>query len=102
MDMVKLRLQNRTIAWKAKDIFVGIWKKEGLKGLYRGVYPTIAGYLPTWMIYFTIYDESKKYYNKKLNDKIVLSHILSALQAGLASTIITNPIWVARSTFLLM
>ena len=95
--MVKLRLQNRQTANKAQEIITAIWNKEGIKGLYRGVNPTIAGYLPTWMIYFTIYDASKKYYTRELNNKLVLSHILAALQAGLASTIITNPLWVVRS-----
>jgi solute carrier family 25 folate transporter 32 len=97
--MIKLRLQNRNTARRAHDVFKAIWDKEGIRGLYRGVNPTIAGYLPTWMIYFTVYDSSKKYYTRHLSDKIVLSHILSALQAGLASTILTNPLWVARSNF---
>lgn len=33
--------------------------EEGLRGLYRGLTPTIVGYLPTWAIYFTIYDYCK-------------------------------------------
>jgi hypothetical protein len=97
--MIKLRLQNRNTARRAHDVFKAIWDKEGIRGLYRGVNPTIAGYLPTWMIYFTVYDSSKKYYTQRLSNNIVLSHILSALQAGLASTILTNPLWVARSNF---
>lgn len=33
-----------------------IYRQNGLKGFYRGLGPTIAGYLPTWGIYFTVYD----------------------------------------------
>lgn len=31
-----------------------IWYTEGIRGLYRGLAPTIYGYLPTWAIYFTV------------------------------------------------
>ena len=31
-----------------------IWTHEGIRGLYRGLAPTIYGYLPTWAIYFTV------------------------------------------------
>lgn len=33
-----------------------IYRQSGLRGFYRGLGPTIAGYLPTWGIYFTVYD----------------------------------------------
>lgn len=39
--------------------FKTIWKQEGFRGLYRGLGPTIFGYLPTWAIYFTVYDKVK-------------------------------------------
>lgn len=36
-----------------------IWAKDGIRGLYRGLGPTIFGYLPTWAIYFAVYDKVK-------------------------------------------
>ena len=33
-----------------------IWRQSGVRGFYRGLGPTIGGYLPTWGIYFTVYD----------------------------------------------
>lgn len=39
--------------------FGSIWATEGFRGLYRGLGPTIFGYLPTWAIYFTVYDKVK-------------------------------------------
>ena len=36
-----------------------IWKEEGLRGLYRGLGPIIMGYLPTWAVWFTVYNKSK-------------------------------------------
>lgn len=39
--------------------FSSIWQLDGFRGLYRGLGPTIIGYLPTWAIYFTVYDKVK-------------------------------------------
>ena len=36
-----------------------IWAEEGIRGLYRGLGPTLYGYLPTWAIYFSAYDYFK-------------------------------------------
>lgn len=36
-----------------------IWKNEGLRGMYRGLGPIILGYLPTWAVWFTVYNKSK-------------------------------------------
>ena len=36
-----------------------IWREEGVRGMYRGLGPLILGYLPTWMVYFTVYEKTK-------------------------------------------
>lgn len=36
-----------------------IWREEGIRGMYRGMGPLLMGYLPTWGIYFTVYQQSK-------------------------------------------
>lgn len=36
-----------------------IIQTDGLRGMYRGLGPTILGYLPTWAIYFAVYDSIK-------------------------------------------
>ena len=36
-----------------------IWKEEGIRGMYRGLGPIIFGYLPTWAVYFTVYEKCK-------------------------------------------
>jgi solute carrier family 25 folate transporter 32 len=43
-----------------------IWYEEGIRGLYRGLSPTILGYLPTWAIYFTAYDYCKGKWGKEI------------------------------------
>jgi hypothetical protein len=65
MDMVKLRMQNTkpSPSLTAYSLLADIWKAGGIRELYKGIYPTAAGYLPAWMIYFTVYDSSKRYFN---------------------------------------
>jgi solute carrier family 25 folate transporter 32 len=71
LDVVKTRLQAQAQARNAKD-YEGvkatvsrILKQSGVRGLYRGLGPTILGYLPTWGIYFTVYDEVKQYFGAR-------------------------------------
>ncbi|KAG2236666.1 hypothetical protein INT48_000663 [Thamnidium elegans] len=100
LDVVKTRLQNQgrqevgTIEYRGT---VGTLKRirleEGFRGLYRGLGPTVVGYLPTWAIYFTVYD-----YCNPGNDWML--HIASAMTAGMASTSLTNPVWVIKTRFM--
>jgi solute carrier family 25 folate transporter 32 len=36
-----------------------IWREEGIRGMYRGLGPIVMGYLPTWAVWFTVYNKSK-------------------------------------------
>lgn len=91
--------------------------------MYRGLGPTILGYLPTMAIYFAIYDGIKtrfgepplgkvpkhdriypaaqtKGYQPVMRDHPWTLHILSAMIAGAASTTCTNPLWVIKTRFM--
>ncbi|KAK9451822.1 mitochondrial carrier domain-containing protein [Limtongia smithiae] len=76
-----------------------IWKTEGIKGFYRGVVPITLGYLPTWMVYFTVYERCKKEFANinAIRDSPFAQHMISALCAGCMSTTATNPIWVVKT-----
>lgn len=105
LDVAKTRLQNQGKALPGETPYRGtigtlnrIWLEEGKRGLYRGLGPTILGYLPTWAIYFTTYDYCKSRWSNKLDhEKEWLLHIVSAMTAGAASTILTNPLWVIKT-----
>lgn len=73
-----------------------IWREEGLRGMYRGLGPIILGYLPTWAVWFTIYNKSKTVISQyQINTFAV--NFWSSVIAGASSTIVTNPIWVIKT-----
>ena len=66
-------------------IFNRIWAQDGFKGLYRGLGPTIVGYLPTWAIYFTVYDKVKASMGA-LRGKLLSSYFPSLFPSDLSSS----------------
>lgn len=72
LDVIKTKLQAqgglRNLGDKSTRViyrgFVGsartIWTEEGIRGMYRGLGPIVLGYLPTWAVYFTVYEKAKK------------------------------------------
>ncbi|KAJ9072020.1 hypothetical protein DSO57_1031505 [Entomophthora muscae] len=76
-----------------------IWKIEGIRGLYKGLLPTVLGYLPSWSIYFVCYDAFKE--SAQITFGGTMSHSLihmgSAMSAGCISTLVTAPFWVIKT-----
>ncbi|CEP60397.1 NAD+ transporter LALA0_S01e09824g [Lachancea lanzarotensis] len=108
LDVAKTRLQAqglRPASIKYYNGIVGtlstIVRDEGVRGLYKGLVPIVMGYFPTWMIYFTVYEKSKKRYPQIFGSSDFFSHSLSALTAGSISTILTNPVWVVKTRLML-
>lgn len=109
LDVVKTRAQAHTKlsnghdATKVRivDAFKSILREDGPKGLYRGLVPITIGYLPTWMIYFTVYERAKGFYAKLTHrfhiESNFLDHFCSAVTAGMSSSIAVNPIWVVKT-----
>ncbi|KAE9579607.1 Mitochondrial nicotinamide adenine dinucleotide transporter 1 [Colletotrichum fructicola] len=73
-----------------------IWREEGIRGMYRGLGPIVLGYLPTWAVWFTVYNKSKDWM-KQRHDNAVFINFWSSIIAGASSTIVTNPIWVIKT-----
>ncbi|KAF8510066.1 mitochondrial carrier domain-containing protein [Hysterangium stoloniferum] len=127
LDVIKTKLQAQAVArghpgyLGVLDTLKTILRHDGIRGLYRGLGPTMLGYLPTWAIYFAVYDGIKtrfgeaplgstqrhvypaahpKGYQPTMRDHPWSLHILSAMTAGACSTISTNPLWVIKTRFM--
>ncbi|KAJ9187821.1 hypothetical protein P3X46_003238 [Hevea brasiliensis] len=75
-----------------------IFQKEGLRGMYRGLGPTVLALLPNWAVYFSIYEQLKSLLSS--NDENHLSigaNMIAASGAGATTTIFTNPLWVVKT-----
>ncbi|KNZ49226.1 hypothetical protein VP01_513g3 [Puccinia sorghi] len=101
LDVVKTKLQAQGGLLHSSSMRI-IWREEGFRGLYRGLGPTIIGYLPTWAIYFTVYDAAKaKLADSRPNhQEDAVAHVLAAMTAGATSTIATNPLWLIKTRFM--
>lgn len=105
LDVVKTRFQATSQQYHYTgflDALKTILRDEGVKGLYRGVIPVTVGYLPTWAIYFTIYEKAKNFYPGLLKRKFgleydLLNHFAASTTAGACSSFVVNPIWVVKT-----
>ncbi|KAF3675398.1 Nicotinamide adenine dinucleotide transporter 1, chloroplastic [Capsicum annuum] len=109
LDVIKTRLQVHGVpklgnANVRGSLIVGsleqIFQREGLRGMYRGLSPTVLALLPNWAVYFTIYDQLKNFLGSDVDGSHQLSvgaNMLAASGAGAATTIATNPLWVVKT-----
>eukprot|EP00850_Spirogloea_muscicola_P018548 SM000171S03237 [mRNA] locus=s171:172915:176234:- [translate_table: standard] len=94
---------------------VNIFRTEGVRGLYRGLSPTMVALLPNWAVYFTVYEQLKQLLHSEqahsskegskqlqaagpINHRVSLvANVCSAAGAGAATIIATNPLWVVKT-----
>ncbi|NWQ60857.1 S2536 protein, partial [Neopipo cinnamomea] len=74
-----------------------ILEKEGLRSLFRGLGPNLAGVAPSRAIYFAVYSGVKERLNAVLVPESKKVHILAAACAGMSSATVTNPIWLVKT-----
>ncbi|KAG8861752.1 hypothetical protein FRB96_002710 [Tulasnella sp. 330] len=64
----------------------------------------MLGYLPTWAIYFTVYDGVKDWLGSDdgslRQSNAWSSHILASMTAGATGTVLTSPLWVVKTRFM--
>ncbi|KAK1356898.1 Nicotinamide adenine dinucleotide transporter 1, chloroplastic [Heracleum sosnowskyi] len=110
LDIIKTRFQvhglptlgNGTVRG---SLIVGsleqIFQREGLRGMYRGLSPTVLALLPNWAVYFTIYDQLKSFLSSDDgNHQLSIgANMIAAAGAGTVTTIVTNPLWVVKTRF---
>ncbi|KAF8672108.1 mitochondrial NAD transporter [Rhizoctonia solani] len=118
LDVIKTKLQAQSTVHGAhgylgiRGTITSILRNQGIRGLYRGLGPTILGYLPTWAIYFAVYDETKKWLGDNARGdsstedghlrkrQAWATHLIAAMTAGASGTIATSPLWVIKTRFM--
>ncbi|GMP58980.1 hypothetical protein CsSME_00022446 [Camellia sinensis var. sinensis] len=77
-----------------------IIQTEGLKGMYRGLSPTLVALLPNWAVYFTVYEHLKELLCSHADNSGQLTfgaNMIAASGAGAATATATNPLWVVKT-----
>ncbi|XP_010264768.1 PREDICTED: nicotinamide adenine dinucleotide transporter 1, chloroplastic-like [Nelumbo nucifera] len=109
LDVIKTRLQvhglpNVPHSGNRGSLIVSslqnIIKNEGVRGMYRGLSPTILALLPNWAVYFTVYGKLKALlhsYVDEDNQLTIGANMIAASGAGTATAISTNPLWVVKT-----
>ena len=109
LDVAKTRLQAQGLQTRFENPYYRgimgtlstIVRDEGPRGLYKGLVPIVLGYFPTWMIYFSVYEFSKKFFHGIFPQFDFVAQSCAAITAGAASTTLTNPIWVVKTRLML-
>ncbi|KAJ2887334.1 mitochondrial aspartate-glutamate transporter agc1 [Coemansia asiatica] len=106
LDMVKTRLQNqKPINGKLPysggiDCFQKIVRTEGIKGLYRGLVPNLAGVTPEKAIKLAVNDIMRGILADRAGTTIdrlpVMQGALAGATAGLCQVIATNPMEIVK------
>ncbi|KAG6429199.1 hypothetical protein SASPL_107244 [Salvia splendens] len=110
LDVIKTRLQVHGLPRLANANIRGsviiqsleqIFQKEGLRGMYRGLSPTMLAMFPNWAVYFTIYEQLKSLLGSDdVNQQLSVGASMAAASgAGAATAITTNPLWVVKTRF---
>jgi solute carrier family 25 protein 33/36 len=76
-----------------------IQKFEGIPALFKGLGPTLVGVIPARSINFFTYGNGKQVIANRFNDGVETSavHLSAAALAGIATSSVTNPIWVVKT-----
>ncbi|XP_039043209.1 mitochondrial carrier protein CoAc1-like [Hibiscus syriacus] len=78
-----------------RDVLTSVYREGGLRGLYRGVGPTLAGILPYAGLKFYIYEVIKTHVPEEQQKSIVMNLSCGAM-AGLLGQTFTYPLDVVR------
>lgn len=110
LDVIKTRFQVHGCPKLATgtiggSVIIGTLKqiaqREGFRGMYRGLSPTILALLPNWAVYFTVYEQLKSLLSSYdgSHQLSLGANVVAASCAGAATSIATNPLWVVKTRF---
>jgi len=95
LDVVKTRLQvqdrQHQLYTGVVDALRKIGKKEGIKGLYAGITPSLLGNSVSWGLYFGCY----RFFQR--DRKSFFDQSRAAAASGIITVFLTNPIWLIKN-----
>ncbi|KAF0852846.1 mitochondrial solute carrier family 25 (mitochondrial folate transporter) member 32 [Andalucia godoyi] len=107
LDVVKARMQVQILQKGISPKYSGIIRsatliarEEGFRGLYKGLSPTLMALSPSWAVYFTTYEWTKRRLREEyryLDQHQKVVHLLASVFAGSVNAIALSPIWVVRT-----
>ncbi|KAL0801256.1 hypothetical protein Bca101_056432 [Brassica carinata] len=102
LDVIKTRLQVLGLPETRRGSVIitslgNIIKKEGVRGMYRGLSPTIIALLPNWAVYFSVYGKLKDLLQSSDGKLSIGANMVAAAGAGASTSIATNPLWVVKT-----
>lgn len=97
MDIVKTHLQGQTrtggrMMLGPLQCFKHIVATDGLRGLYRGLPPTLMGVLPEKAIKLAVNEQLREHFADADGNLSMAKQALAGAGAGCAQSIITNPV----------
>lgn len=99
LEVVKTHLQSSASAGLGMGplgMAQSLLKKEGVKGLYRGMTPTLMGIIPTRSTYFWALSATKGALLPVMGDGPA-THVASAVAGGTLSITVTCPLWMVKT-----
>ena len=93
LDVIKTRIQARTLKEVGDENKLShfaktmrdLYRKEGIRGYFRGITPTLCAVPIFWTSFFPIYSSFKTHYGDLFDlehEHSALVHVLSAISAG--------------------
>ncbi|KAI9026874.1 mitochondrial carrier domain-containing protein [Hyaloraphidium curvatum] len=74
-----------------------VYRKEGLRALWKGLGPNLVGVIPARSIYFGVYGKVKHTLAERHGREWSWIHMVSAATAGATSATLTSPIWLIKT-----
>ena len=100
LDVIRTRMQvfkGPGVAYLGTfEAFRTILRTEGVSSLYRGLFPAILGSGLSWGLFMWFYNLAKDK-NSFFFSHPTLNHLLSASEAGIFTSLLTNPIWLCKT-----
>ncbi|KAI4259516.1 MAG: hypothetical protein LQ352_000703 [Teloschistes flavicans] len=81
------------------QILFSIHKVEGWRALFKGLGPNLTGVVPARAINFYTYGNGKRILSDQFNggQEAAWVHICAAINAGIVTGTITNPVWLVKT-----